>query len=598
MSSYRIIILPQTEFFDEMRRKILLICVMMMEFAAVSAQDDGGHVAVIRFLGGESEEVDPDEVERLAGLFHNPMNLNTASVRELTASGLFSRYQVASLSDYISRNGEVLSFMELSSIDGFQEDYVMRIRPFVSVRQSSSDPGGRVCNEITARTSLRWAPDNLRWNYATRYRVTKGDAVSASLSLSRSLDASAPYPDAICASVGWNFRKAPVRLVFGDFNARFGQGLSLWNGSFLNARTSPSVFMKRPSGVTPSSSFNGNYSYTGTAVEAAVGRFSLTAFLAFPGLKSLHRKPESFRLMPAVNLTYNGRYGQIGVTHLAEFSGILSGSHAAIPVMKTSADAAACLRGTDIFCEVSYDWVERGLSALAGSVVPLGEDVDMAALMRIVPEEYSAALSAELKKGKWLSMKDGVSSRRLTGTLTTDVALYMVPKVDTQDRSMQLKIYSLWKLVISESLSLDLRLTERVRSWGRTFRTDIRSDLDWYGDFFTASMRLNFLKCAGLSVLGYLEGGFRKEGLSLYLRQGMFSVDDWEDRIYVYERDAPGCFNVPAFYGRGVWTSFVASWKFSRWGKVCFRASGTAYPFMKEKKPGKAELRLQFVFDF
>ena len=145
---------------------------------------------------------------------------------------------------------------------------------------------------------------------------------------------------------------------------------------------------------------------------------------------------------------------------------------------------------------------------------------------------------------------------------------------------------------------MDLRLTERVRSWGRMFRTDIRSDLDWYGDFFTASMRLNFLKCAGLSALGYLEGGFRKEGLSLYLRQGMFRVDDWEDRIYVYERDAPGCFNVPAFYGRGVWTSFVASWKFSRWGKVCFRASGTAYPFMKEKKPGKAELRLQFVFDF
>ena len=174
-------------------------------------------MAVMRFLGGESEEVDPDEVERLAGLFHNPMNLNTASVRELTASGLFSRYQVASLSDYISRNGEVLSFMELSSIDGFQEDYVMRIRPFVSGRQSSSDSGGGVCNEITARTSLRWAPDNLRWNYATRYRVTKGDAVSASLSLSRSLDASAPYPDAICASVGWSFRKAPVRLVFGDF---------------------------------------------------------------------------------------------------------------------------------------------------------------------------------------------------------------------------------------------------------------------------------------------------------------------------------------------------------------------------------------------
>lgn len=582
-----------------MGRKILLICVMMMELATVSAQDDDGHVAAMRFLGAEAEEVDPDEVERLTGLFHDPLNLNTASVRELTSSGLFSRYQIASLCDYKSRNGEVLSFMELSSIDGFQEDYVMLIRPFVSVQPSSSDPGGRVRNEITARTSLRWAPDNLRWNYATRYRLAKGNAVSASLALSRSLDASAPYPDAVCSSIGWNLRKAPVRLVFGDFNARFGQGLSLWNGSFLNTLTSPTVFMKRSSGVTPSSSFNGNYSYTGTAVEAGMGRFSLTAFLALPGLKNLRKKPESFRLMPAVNLTYNGRHGQVGVTHFAEFSGLLPGSHTVVPVMKTSVDAAACVRGTDMFCEVSYDWVERGLSALAGSVVPLGEDADMAALLKATPEEYSAALSAELKKGKWLSMKGGgVSCRRLTGTLTADVALYTVPKVETQDRSMQLKIYSLWKVVISESLSLDFRLTERIRSWGRKYRTDFRSDLDWYGESFSASMRLNLLKCLGFSVLGYLEGGYRKGGLSLYLRQGAFRVDDWEDRIYVYERDAPGCFNAPAFYGRGVWTSFVSSWKFSRWGKVCFRASCTAYPFMKEKKPGKAELRLQFVFDF
>jgi len=582
-----------------MRRKIMLICVMIMRLDALSAQDDDAYMAVMGILGTEAEEIDAEEAERLTRLFRDPIDLNTASVRELTASGLFSRYQIASLSDYISRNGEVMSFMELSSIDGFPEDIVMRIRPFVSVSQSSSDSGGMVRSEITARSSLRRASGSLRWNYATRYRLTKGDAVSASLSLSRSLDASALYPDAICSSVGWNFRKAPVRLVLGDFNARFGQGLSLWNGSFLNSKTSPSVFMKRPTGVTPSSSFNGNYSYTGTAVEAGLGRFSLTAFLAFPGLKSLRKKPESFRLMPAVHLAYNGRHGEAGVTHFAEFSGVLPGGRPAIPHMKTSADAAVCIKGTDMFCEVTYDWVERALSTVAGGIVPVGEDVDMAALLMIVPQEYSAALSAELKKGKWLSMKGaGGSFRRLTGTLTADIALYTAPKTDAQDRSLQVKIYSLWKVVFSESMSMDLRFTERIRNWGRMYRTDIRSDLDWYGYLFTASLRLNFLKCAGFSVLGYIECGFRSGSLSIYLRQGVFKVDDWEDRIYVYERDAPGCFNAPAFYGRGVWTSFVSSWKFSRWGKVCFRASGTAYPFMKEKKPGKAELRLQFVFDF
>ena len=59
---------------------------------------------------------------------------------------------------------------------------------------------------------------------------------------------------------------------------------------------------------------------------------------------------------------------------------------------------------------------------------------------------------------------------------------------------------------------------------------------------------------------------------------------------YAYERDFAGCFNVPAYYGRGWWTSAYLSWKYSRWGTVQLRA---AY-----KKPGKAELKIQSVLHF
>ena len=80
----------------------------------------------------------------------------------------------------------------------------------------------------------------------------------------------------------------------------------------------------------------------------------------------------------------------------------------------------------------------------------------------------------------------------------------------------------------------------------------------------------------------------------------MFCVDDWDDRIYVYERDAPGSFNVPAMYGRGVWGSVVMSWKVSRALKVYLRGGYKSYVFMVEekKKPGKAELKLHAVLKF
>ena len=83
----------------------------------------------------------------------------------------------------------------------------------------------------------------------------------------------------------------------------------------------------------------------------------------------------------------------------------------------------------------------------------------------------------------------------------------------------------------------------------------------------------------------------------MYLRCGIFKADDWADRIYVYERDAPGSFNVPAYYGRGIWTSGYVSWRFAGWGSLYVRSSYVSYPMMREKKkPGKAELKLMLRF--
>ena len=108
---------------------------------------------------------------------------------------------------------------------------------------------------------------------------------------------------------------------------------------------------------------------------------------------------------------------------------------------------------------------------------------------------------------------------------------------------------------------------------------------------------MEYLHNSGDGILGYVEGGYVRQRFSAYARQGVFFIDEWDDRIYAYERDAPGSFSVPVFYGRGVWTSAVASFRISRFLKLYLRGSLTAYPFMnsEKKKPGKAELKLQCV---
>jgi hypothetical protein len=201
--------------------------------------------------------------------------------------------------------------------------------------------------------------------------------------------------------------------------------------------------------------------------------------------------------------------------------------------------------------------------------------------------EYAASLSSEYRAG---------DSRKLEGMISIDCAYFPVPKAEGE--SAQLYLRSENRIILSDQWKVKFRFNERIRSWGLRYRTDLRMDLAYESGRLSACMRVNALACRDMGFLTYAEAGYGWNKAQVYLRQGFFHIDSWDDRIYVYERDAPGCYNSPAFYGRGEWTSIMASWKPSHSWKLYFRAGYTSYPFMKEKKPGKAELRLQVVFDF
>ena len=77
------------------------------------------------------------------------------------------------------------------------------------------------------------------------------------------------------------------------------------------------------------------------------------------------------------------------------------------------------------------------------------------------------------------------------------------------------------------------------------------------------------VRSADWGWLWYAETGYMKEigkdcSVSVYMRGEFYRIENWDDRIYVYERDAPGTFNVPAYYGKGNNLSLVAAVKYKR----------------------------------
>ena len=558
-----------------MEKWILVIAILCGGCLLSQAQHDID--AILRLTGADGvEELDADELERLAEFMDRPVKINLTSSHGLISSGLFGHYRVAALQDYIQRHGDVLSLTELAAVDGFGEDFVSQVAPFISLDGGSLQQKlswSDVSNDLAVKGSLRHKTSSqVDWNYGFKYRVQAG-GLSVSAASSQSYDWKAVTPEYYSGCIAYDFAKIKTKVIAGDFHARFGQGLTLWSGTFMTSLNTPSAFMKKPSGITGTWSFTGSSALTGIASETALGRLRIAGLVAFPGVKDPRR---ATGVLPAANLTWLTRYGHLGATYAPG---------------KISSDAAFCIRGVNLFCEAAYDLTSHAPAVLCGTEFNATEKLHLAALLRYFQNDiYGAAFSGEFK----------TSGLESTGTFSIDAICYPNGKAGQASHSNQVKMLLDWELPFAERFRLKVRLSERLRSWGYHFRTDLRTDLSYESGPFYTAVRVNGLHCAGLAFVGYAEQGLRVQKVSVYLRQGVFFVDDWEDRIYVYERDAPGSFNVPAMYGRGWMTSFVLSARMTRSVKCYARVSHMSYSFMPEekRKPGKTELKLQFVFRF
>ena len=534
----------------------------------------------------EPEDFDPYEAERLADYVEHPLLINKAGRSELEESGLMTTYQIASLLDYRQRHGDIMSLLELASVDGFSSSYLNSIASFISLKGATlNDTGsaGKSDHDMVLRSGWKMSSGEPDYSYGMKYRI-ETRRWNAALAANRGAGAERVLPGTFSGYLMWSSSSLPIKVIAGNFNLRFGQGLALWNGMNMSGISSPSSLMRNASVLSPSWSFTGGSSLQGAAAQLVLRRLAVTSAM------TVSKKG----ILPAVNLSYDFADVHTSLTHYLKIEGGL------VPDMKTSADIATCMRGIDLFAEIAYDWADRTVAALVGSIFPLSDNIRSAVHLRFYPPGYDAGMSGAIRSGNACSNEHALSvageylspDRNKNLKVSADLAYFPVSKAKDVE-SAQLKLLATYDHTFNDLFTLRLRISERVRSWGIGYRTDVRSDMVFSAGRFCLTGRFNMLHCTGISLLGYVESGYKADKPSIYFRAGLFKVDNWDDRIYVYERDAPGSFNVPAFYGRGVWLSMTGSYSVSRRLKLYLRSSLTSYPFMEKKKPGKAELKLQ-----
>ncbi len=522
--------------------------ILFLALAIPSAAQDQEVLRAAMLLGGASteEEVDQSLVDQLEALRGRRVRVNSDHLR---ASAILSDYQVAVIRDYRASSGDILSWTELSLLEGFTQADIEVLRPFLSL-ESSRLPGAADTIKTKAQALLRGTLNSAGGKVKVTGRSWRAGGALRCGDNFKKWDGTF-YGEA-------SFRNH--RVVAGDYKIRFAEGLGLWTGFSMDNLSTVDAFLKRAQGISPVWSFSSSGVQRGLAYEYSSRHWRAQAFGAFDRTFGVHGE-------------YLGRHFQAGFTAA---SGLL-----------LSADAKVNLKGVIVSGEVAFrNGTFAGKSAIKAS---LGEYFRLAVQGRIIPVKYSGKKNGEYAAAAGLEF----NNRKVLASITADAAMLPIPYTDPG--RFQLRGYgrTLWN--ITEIWSMEGRITERYRNYEPP-RTDLRADIKFASGLFLSTFRAEAVRCDSWGFLGYLEGGYKSEAISAYLRVTGFKIDRWTDRIYVYERDAPGSFSVPAYYGRGVSISAMGNIKHRfKYFTLKFYARG-AYTFKNGSKPAPV-LNLQLMLD-
>ena len=592
--------------------------------------------AVLLLSGASSmEELSAEELERYEDLRRKPLDLNRCSRSRLLACGLFTPFQVASILEHRRQGGEILSLTELMLIEGFTSRKVNALRHFIVIRAEDGPIGAKKLRpeldlELRGAVSVP-VPDSRskdrgeqRTGYGSKLHLSLGQRAELSIVGRKSYDSGRFGP--VSASAVYYGRRYLGKVVLGAFNARFGEGLTQWSGFSLSSLSSVASFRKSGSGLSPSVSFSPGM--TGMAADFNLRRFTLSTAigcapetLAKLGLftkASGSTNPGSTApsIAALADLSWTGRLIHAGVTATCEAAGV---------------HFLGSLPNLSLFGETSLTY-KGAFSAIAGTVWTPEYARKFALQLRwfdpsIKGKNSGAAFGFELPD--WCFTLDAryradTRKQKYRGFLRYSKEIILParprapssvppPEVNLPDisshpvteqpatvsaasvGSASVSVPEASVSVPARSLTVSARLAANYAPGeSHPTRVELRSELAFTSGTWKSSTRFDGIYCASFAFHAFLEAGYLTPKLSSYLRLGGFLIDNWDDRIWVYERDAPGSFTVPAYYGRGVHCSLYCAWKPSRHHSLYLRTSLVSYPGNPTPKNGKFEFKLQY----
>lgn len=648
----------------------------------------------------ENEEADyTNLLDALNQFKEHPINLNNTSKEQLQELQLLDDIQINNFFNHIRKNGRLLTIYELQGISGFDLITIYKILPYIRVNDNFSTPHfsaremfkdgqhvillryARVLEDqggfsaidsakLFSSSNSRYigSPDKL---YA-RYRFTYGTNVSWGITAEKdqgelffknnqrfkydwyekSLNKDpkpSVYPK-LNYNNGFDFYSAHffVRnmrfvkaLAIGDYQATFGQGLTLWSGYSFGKSSDIMSTKKSATGIRPYTSVDENRFLRGSAATVGLRNWDVTAFYSrkhvdanvsdtlengeVAAISSLQETgyhstsgeiADRHTILQTIyggNVSYKGRQFQLGLTGMAyqldknlvrNLSYYNQFEYSSRQNYNIGFDYNFILKNFNFFGEEAIS--ENGGTAFVnGVLVSLDPRLSVTMTHRYYQRDYQNLLSngfaentmASNEKGLYIGIAAKPFSKFM---ITAYYDRFEFPWMKNQVNAPSYGSDYMAQLNYTPSKRFDAYFKIRSRSKFKNTSADI-DDIDFIVPYVQTNYRLNtsFTAIPSIKLKNRLEfvdykvdDGKTEKGFLIYqdisysktgskfsatIRYALYQTDSYNSRLYVYENDMPGAYSILSYYYRGSRFYILLDYNISRNIEIWVRYSQTAY---------------------
>jgi hypothetical protein len=591
----------------------------------------------------QDEDFNYEELYEMYGqLLAHPINLNTATEEQLQALLILNSTQLFDFIKYRNEAGPLLSIYELQVIESFTETTIKLLEPFVIVEGVNSKGWNGLMQRISreknnylvsrlertleskagykesSSSSVKYKGGPFKWY--NRFRVSAPGDFSLGITMENDAGEKLQW-NANQKQYGFDFISLHAQvqnkgklsnLIIGDYQAQFGQGLTLGGGFGMGKGSETITTLRRSNlGFIPYTSVIESAFFRGASVsyklnkgltwhtfysslwrdsrvnETADGNETISS-LFLTGMHRTENEVLSRKNIREINvgsvLQYKNQNIDAGLlAHQTNFSTAINKTPTLYNQFTFQGN-----HNTNIGVYFNYSWrnfsffseasksLNGGAAFTAGTLASLSPVFDISLLYRNFSRDYYSFYTNSVAESSIPQNEQGIYwgwkyriARQHTASGYIDIFKFPWLKFGSYQPSSGHEWMLRYNFIPSKTVLLFAQIRQEAKARNVSGETtnyetaigtktnfwlnadyDISQTLSMKTRIQLTDFKLSDRQSNGFAVVQDINLNWRKFLISG--RVALFQTDDYDTRIYIYERDAWLAFSIPALQGTGI----------------------------------------------